>query len=87
MQDQIEFSLPLFVPADRPERVSKAIRSKTDSIIIDLEDAVAPSAKLSARTELERVIAAEKIGGAAVFVRINAANTPWQLMMCPRFND
>ena len=42
--DQTEFLLPLFVPGDRPERVSKAISSQTDSIIVDLEDAVAPCA-------------------------------------------
>ncbi len=36
---------PLFVPADRPDRFSKAAASGTDCVILDLEDAVAPKAK------------------------------------------
>jgi citrate lyase subunit beta/citryl-CoA lyase len=39
----------LFVPGDRPERFAKAEAAGADSIIIDLQDAVAPSAKNRAR--------------------------------------
>ena len=38
----------LFCPADRPERFGKALE-KADAVILDLEDAVLPSAKASAR--------------------------------------
>ncbi len=31
----------LYVPADRPERVAKALASAADVVLIDLEDAVA----------------------------------------------
>lgn len=36
----------LFVPGDRPERFAKAADSGADAIVIDLEDAVAPDAKM-----------------------------------------
>ena len=42
----------LFVPADRPERLPKALASGADAVVIDLEDAVAPSAKAAARLAL-----------------------------------
>jgi len=35
----------LFVPADRPERIAKALAAGADAIIADLEDAVAPGLK------------------------------------------
>lgn len=42
----------LFVPADRPERIAKALASGADAVIVDLEDAVAPEAKTRARQAL-----------------------------------
>lgn len=63
----------LFVPGDRPERFAKAAASGADAIIIDLEDAVAPDAKASARAALKDG-AAQSV---PVFVRINARGTPW----------
>ena len=41
----------LFVPADRPERYSKAME-RADAVIVDLEDAVAASARPKARAAL-----------------------------------
>lgn len=41
----------LFCPADRPERFEKAL-SRADTVILDLEDAVAPAAKIAARGHL-----------------------------------
>lgn len=68
----------LFVPANRPERYAKALASGADVVIIDLEDAVSPDAKLRARQQLtdgfDALHAAER---ARVLVRINAAGTPW----------
>jgi citrate lyase subunit beta/citryl-CoA lyase len=63
----------LFVPADRPERFAKARASGADAVIVDLEDAVAPDAKASARD----VLAAALNASAPLVVRINAAGTPW----------
>ena len=42
----------LYVPADRPDRVEKAIASPAHAVIVDLEDGVAPGAKAQARANL-----------------------------------
>jgi citrate lyase subunit beta/citryl-CoA lyase len=65
----------LFVPGDRPERFSKALSSGADRVIIDLEDAVAPAAKVVARENLVRWLDSANARG--IFVRINAVTTPW----------
>ncbi|WP_226581438.1 HpcH/HpaI aldolase/citrate lyase family protein [Acuticoccus sediminis] len=61
----------LFVPGDRPERFAKAAASGADEIIIDLEDAVAATAKAGAR----RNVAAWFAGGGRGVVRINGLDT------------
>lgn len=63
----------LFVPGSRPERFDKALAAGADAVIVDLEDAVAPADKLSAREALRAWLRP----GHAVIVRINAADTPW----------
>lgn len=65
----------LFVPASRPERISKAVASGADAVIVDLEDAVAPEAKASARDALARHAAAHPAD--RLWVRINDGTTPW----------
>lgn len=64
----------LFVPADRPERFSKALLSDAGAVIVDLEDAVAPSNKDAARQALSRWLAAT---AERVVVRINGIDSPW----------
>jgi citrate lyase subunit beta/citryl-CoA lyase len=63
----------LFVPGNRPERFDKAARSSADGVILDLEDAVAPKDKASARAHVAAWLAA----GNTAAVRINAVGTPW----------
>jgi citrate lyase subunit beta/citryl-CoA lyase len=63
---------PLFVPGDRPERFAKAALSGADAVIIDLEDAVAPTAKAAARAALGALP-----DGITTIVRINARATPF----------
>lgn len=70
-------ALPLFVPADRPERFAKAAAAGADAVILDLEDAVAASAKEAARAGLEAAIAASGPRDVPLLLRINAAGTPW----------
>ena len=68
----------LFVPANRPERYAKALASGADVVIIDLEDAVPPDAKVQARQQLTDGFDALHAGDRPrVLVRINAAGTPW----------
>ncbi len=68
----------LFVPADRPERFAKALACGADTVIVDLEDAVAPADKARARSHLVQWLAlACDPGLPPVVVRINAADTEW----------
>ncbi|GAB2471925.1 CoA ester lyase [Promicromonospora xylanilytica] len=65
----------LYVPADRPDRIAKALASAADVVLVDLEDAVAPSRKDEARGSASGLLAAAS--GRAVQVRINHPGTPW----------
>lgn len=63
----------LFVPADRPDRLTKALATSSDIVIVDLEDAVAPDEKERAREALTSI----PIPRDRVMVRINASTTEW----------
>ena len=68
----------LFVPANRPERYARALASGADAVIVDLEDAVAPGDKVTARDQLAdsfSQFAATERG--RLVVRMNASGTPW----------
>ena len=45
----------LFVPGNRPERFAKALASGADAVVLDLEDAVAPTAKAEARDAIAQL--------------------------------
>ncbi|MGP9488253.1 HpcH/HpaI aldolase/citrate lyase family protein [Glutamicibacter sp. 363] len=60
----------LFCPADRPERYAKAA-ARADAVIIDLEDAVAPESKESAR----RALLDSALDPARTIVRVNPADS------------
>jgi citrate lyase subunit beta / citryl-CoA lyase len=62
----------LYVPADRPDRVAKAIASRAHAVIVDLEDAVAPAAKEEARANLQDLLGQRR--EKPVFVRVNAGS-------------
>ena len=62
----------LYVPADRPDRVEKAIASRAHAVIVDLEDGVAPGAKAEARSNLAGLLGHRR--EKPVFVRVNAAS-------------
>ncbi|MGK9231525.1 CoA ester lyase [Inquilinus limosus] len=67
----------LYVPGSNPRALDKARILDADGLILDLEDAVAPDAKIEAR---DRVVAAVRAGGwgpREVLIRANAADTPW----------
>jgi len=61
----------LFCPADRPERYAKAA-DRADTVILDLEDAVAPAAKDAAR----RALAESALDPERTVVRLNPVGTP-----------
>lgn len=61
----------LFCPADRPDRYQKAAE-RSDAVILDLEDAVAPEDKPAARTAAAHYLAGLNTGDAAkTIIRIN----------------
>ncbi|MGW4527285.1 HpcH/HpaI aldolase/citrate lyase family protein [Amycolatopsis sp. NPDC004378] len=64
----------LYTPADRPDRVRKALASAADVVLVDLEDAVAPARKAEARDHLGRLLASVT---RPVQVRVNHPSTPW----------
>ena len=64
----------LFVPGDRPERFAKALASPADAICIDLEDAVAPEAKASARASALDFLKTSPEAARTV-LRLNALST------------
>src|SRR5690349_6376436 len=59
----------LFVPADSEKKIAKALDSDADAIIFDLEDSVAPAAKLAARDLLMNL--GTRSGSPEWWVRIN----------------
>lgn len=68
----------LFVPANRPERFPKALASDADAVIIDLEDAVAPSDKAAARGQLAAAFGQFAAPDRArLLVRMNARGSLW----------
>ena len=71
----------LFVPATRTDRVPKALASGADTVIVDLEDAVSPADKSSARDAAARDLPEP----AQVLVRVNGPESAWleeDLRMC-----
>lgn len=68
----------LFLPADRLERLAKALACGAHMVVLDLEDAVAPAAKVQARTALETQWRhLDAFTRARIAIRINAASSPW----------
>ncbi|GAA4635465.1 CoA ester lyase [Actinoallomurus vinaceus] len=64
----------LYVPADRPDRVAKALATDADVVILDLEDAVAPARKDEARQHVADLLADPP---RPVQVRVNDVRTLW----------
>jgi citrate lyase subunit beta/citryl-CoA lyase len=67
----------LYMPGSNARALEKARSIAADALILDLEDAVAPDAKATAR---EQVVAAVKAGGFGareVFIRTNGFDAPW----------
>lgn len=77
MTTKPDWALPLFVPADRPERFAKAAAAGADAVVIDLEDAVATEAKDDARRGLGAAMSQAGAQDIPFLLRINAAGTPW----------
>ncbi|MBC7181233.1 MAG: CoA ester lyase, partial [Roseovarius sp.] len=69
----------LYIPGSKERGLEKARDLPTDAIIFDLEDAVAPDAKASARATLVEALRQGGYGYRYKIVRINALTTEWGL--------
>jgi (3S)-malyl-CoA thioesterase len=67
----------LYVPASKTRALEKVGTLDVDSIIFDLEDAVAPAEKPAARETLARALDAGEFGHRQRIVRINGNDTEW----------
>jgi citrate lyase subunit beta/citryl-CoA lyase len=61
----------LFTPGNRHDLIEKAIRSGTDAVIVDLEDAVPVDSKVTARDDLADLPDSD----VPLYVRVNGAET------------
>jgi citrate lyase subunit beta/citryl-CoA lyase len=67
----------LYMPGSNARALEKAKTLPADALILDLEDAVAPDAKETARDQVAAAVAAGGFGSREVIVRINGLDTPW----------
>jgi citrate lyase subunit beta / citryl-CoA lyase len=67
----------LAVPGSQPRFHAKADQSAADQIFLDLEDAVAPSAKEGARKQIVDALRTYEFRGKVRVVRVNGCDTQW----------
>jgi citrate lyase subunit beta / citryl-CoA lyase len=67
----------LYMPGSNARALEKAKTLPVDGVILDLEDAVAPDAKASAREQVAAAVKAGGFGAREVFMRVNGIDTPW----------
>ena len=67
----------LFVPADAPRKLEKALGSGADALILDLEDSVAASGKETARRHAAAFLAGlgDRAGAPLLYLRVNGLAT------------
>lgn len=66
----------LFLPASNPRAIAKARELPADMIVLDLEDAVRPEDKASARAAAREALR-EGFGGRPVAIRVNVIGSAW----------
>jgi citrate lyase subunit beta/citryl-CoA lyase len=67
----------LYMPGSNARAIEKAKTLPADGVIIDLEDAVAPDAKVAARKQVAEAVKAGGFGNREVFIRVNGIETEW----------
>jgi len=67
----------LYMPGSNPRALEKARTLPADGLIFDLEDAVAPDAKTTARTLILDALAQGGYGGREILLRVNGPTTEW----------
>ena len=67
----------LFLPGNNPNMIANGGILGSDSIILDLEDAVAPDQKDAARELVKNALVAVDFGKCEIIIRINGLDTPY----------
>ncbi len=67
------------MPGSNARALEKARTLAADALILDLEDAVAPDAKATAREQVTAAVKAGGYGKREIAIRVNALTTPWGL--------
>lgn len=67
----------LFMPASNARAIEKARGLDCDAVILDLEDAVAPEAKVAARAQAVTAARDGGFGERLLVLRVNALDTEW----------
>ena len=67
----------LYMPGANERALEKAKTLPADSLILDLEDAVAPEAKVEARDRVCNVVKAGGYGPRELIIRVNGQDTEW----------
>lgn len=77
MDDYLPCRSALFLPASNPRAIAKARTLECDTLILDLEDAVAPDAKVAARAAAVEAARAGGFPARRLVLRVNARDTAW----------
>ena len=67
----------LYMPSSNERALEKAKTIPADGIIFDLEDAVAPDAKVEARGKAAAAVASGEYGARELIIRVNGIGTEW----------
>lgn len=67
----------LYMPGSNTRALEKAKALAADSLILDLEDAVAPDAKVDARKNVGEAVRQGGYGGRELIIRTNGLDTSW----------
>lgn len=67
----------LYVPASNDKALAKLASLACDAVVIDLEDAVAPTEKIAAREKLGTIFKNRPAGIREMIIRINAVSSEW----------
>lgn len=67
----------LYTPGSNQRALDKGREIGADGLILDLEDAVAPDAKETARRQIVETVKAGGYGPRELIIRVNGLETPW----------
>lgn len=67
----------LYIPGINARALEKATSLPADTLILDLEDAVAPDAKADAREAVRKAVVDRAYGAREVVIRVNELDTEW----------